>query len=92
MQTDVPTAVRKLIGGNKMAKNTHHVVPNSNGGWDVKKGGANRISGHFDKKVDAVNVGRKISINQGTEFIIHGKDGKIQSRDSHGNDPCPPKG
>ena len=92
MQTDVQFVVRMHTGGKEMAKNTHHVVPNSNGGWDVKKGGANRISGHFDKKVDAVNAGRKISINQGTEFIIHGKDGKIQGCDSHGNDPYPPKG
>lgn len=30
--------------------------------------------------------------NQGTEFYIHGKDGKIQNKDSHGNDPYPPKG
>ncbi|WP_338587823.1 DUF2188 domain-containing protein [Paenibacillus sp. Y5S-9] len=29
---------------------------------------------------------------QKTELIIHGKDGKIQSKDSHGNDPYPPKG
>ena len=29
---------------------THHVVPNSGGGWDVKRGGADRSSGHFDTK------------------------------------------
>ena len=40
----------------------------------------------------AVEAGRKISQNQGTEFYIHGKDGKIQNKDSHGNDPYPPKG
>ncbi len=92
MQMDVQFAVRMLIGGNYMARNTHHVVPSPNGGWDIKKGGAKRISGHFDKKVDAVSAGRKISTNQGTEFIVHGKDGKIQSCDSHGKDPFPPKG
>ena len=53
---------------------------------------ATRSSGHFDKKQDAVDAGRKISQNQGTEFYIHGKDGKIQNKDSHGNDPYPPKG
>jgi hypothetical protein len=71
---------------------SHHIVPNAKGGWDVKKGGANRSSGHFDSKQDAVDAGRQISRNQDTEFYIHGKDGKIQSKDSHGNDPCPPKG
>lgn len=71
---------------------SHHVVPNADGGWDVKKDGATRSSGHFDKKQDAVDAGRKISQNQGTEFYIHGKDGKIQNKDSHGNDPYPPMG
>ena len=75
-----------------MAKKTHHVVPNPNGGWDVKKGGSEKASNHFDKMSDAVEKGREISQNQGSEFYIHGKDGKIQSKDSHGNDPNPPQG
>ena len=76
-----------------MAKGkSHHVVPNPDGGWDVKKGGSSRASGHYDTKKDAVDQGRQISKNQGTEFYIHGKDGQIQQKDSHGNDPHPPKG
>lgn len=51
---------------------SHHVVPNADGGWDVKKDGATRSSGHFDKKQEAVDAGRKISQNQGTEFrVLH---------------------
>jgi hypothetical protein len=75
-----------------MSRKSHHVVPNPNGGWDVKRGGAERASRHTDTKKEAENVGRQISRNQGTEFVIHGRDGKIQSSDSHGNDPNPPKG
>lgn len=75
-----------------MAKKTYHVVPNPDGGWNVKKGGSDKASNHFDRKVDAVDKGRSISQNQKSEFYIHGKDGKIQSKDSHGNDPNPPKG
>jgi hypothetical protein len=71
---------------------SHHVVPNADGGWDVKKGGSGRASGHFDTKQEAIDAGREISRNQGTEFFIHGKDGKIQRKDSHGNDPFPPEG
>jgi hypothetical protein len=71
---------------------SHHVVPNPNGGWDVKKGGAERASGHFDRKQEAVDKGRIISRNQGTEFVIHGQDGRIQQKDSHGNDDFPPRG
>jgi hypothetical protein len=40
---------------------THHVGPNADGGWDIKKGGASRSSGHFDRKQDTVDAGRKIS-------------------------------
>lgn len=76
-----------------MAKGkTHHVVPNPKGGWDVKRGGAEKSSGHFGTKQGAVDAGRQISRNQGTELKIHNKDGKISSSDSHGNDPKPPKG
>ena len=74
-----------------MARETHHVVHNPNGGWDVKRGGGQRASAHVDTKVEAEKIGRKNSKNQGTEFIVHGLDGKIQRSDSHGNDPCPPK-
>lgn len=72
-----------------MSRKEHHVVPSSNGGWDVVKNNAERASIHTDTKREAIDQGRKISINQGTEFIIHGKDGIIQNSDSHGNDPCP---
>ena len=71
---------------------THHVVPNPNGGWDVKRGGGDRASSHHETKKDAIDNGRNISRNQSTELRIHNKDGKISSSDSHGNDPHPPKG
>lgn len=74
-----------------MAK-THHVVPAPQGGWNVKKGGAERSSNHTDTKKEAIDIARKISQNQGSELYIHGKDGKIQQKDSHGNDNFPPKG
>lgn len=75
-----------------MPRKSHHIVPSEDGGWDVRKGGADRASGHYDKKQEAVNAGREMSQNQGTELVIHGKDGRIQQSDSHGHDPYPPKG
>ena len=74
-----------------MARQTHHIVPSPNGGWNIKRGGAQRSSGHFETKREAINAGRIISRNQETELVIHGKNGIIQSSDSHGHDPCPPK-
>lgn len=74
-----------------MSRKTHHVVPSPNGGWNVKRGGAERASIHTNTKQQAIDAGRQISLNQGTEFVIHGQNGRIQRSDSHGNDPCPPK-
>ncbi len=71
---------------------THHVVPGVSGGWDVKRGGAARSSGHFDTKQKAVDYGRQVSRNQHTELRIHNQDGRIAQSDSHGRDPNPPRG
>lgn len=71
--------------------NQYHVVHNSNGGWDVKKAGNLRATAQYDTKVEAVSSARILSINNRSELVIHGTDGKIQYKDSHGNDPCPPK-
>ena len=92
MPMDVLYAVQEHIGGENMARDTHHVVHDPNGGWNVKRGGSHRASGHYDTKEQAIEAGRIISRNQGTEFIIHGMNGKIQSSDSHGKDPYPPRG
>jgi uncharacterized protein YdaT len=76
-----------------MAIKSTHVVPNKDkGGWDIKQSGGQRSSGHFDTKKDAVDRARTISKNQNTELTMHNKDGKISGKDSHGNDPYPPKG
>ena len=74
-----------------MARKTHHVVPNSEGGWDVKGGGSKRAIKHHERKTDAVDHARGISRNQESELVIHNKDGRISNADSHGNDPYPHK-
>lgn len=73
-----------------MARKTQHVVPNSDGGWSVKKGGAARASQKFENQRDAISYGKKVSKNQNAELFIHRKDGTIRERNSYGNDPCPP--
>ena len=73
-------------------RKSHHLVPNSAGGWDLKKGGGKRSIKHFDTKKEGEQFGRIVSINQQSEFVIHKKDGTIHRSDSHGHDPYPPKG
>ena len=69
-----------------------HIVPNTNGGWDIEQSNAQRSSGHFNTKQEAVERGRTISKNQKTEFVIHNQNGRIARKDSHGNDPKSIKG
>lgn len=76
----------------KRGPDTHHVVPSPGGGWDVKRGGAERASGHFETKREAISQGREVSRSQGTELRIHNRDGRIAQSDSHGRDPNPPRG
>lgn len=74
-----------------MAK-TRHVVPASSGGWNSLKGGADKASKNFETKKEAEDYSRKLSNKEGSELYIHGKDGKIQPKDSNGKDSFPPKG
>ncbi|HYH87393.1 MAG TPA: DUF2188 domain-containing protein [Pyrinomonadaceae bacterium] len=72
-----------------MAKKSTHVVPDPNGGWSVKKGGASRASKRFGNQRDAITYARNISRNEGAEFVIHRQDGTIRSKESYARDPSP---
>lgn len=66
-----------------------HVVPRD-GGWAVKPEGG-RASSIHDTQREAIDRAREVSRNQNSELLVHGRDGKIRERDSHGHDPYPPK-
>ena len=74
-----------------MGKN-QHVTPHPNGGWQVKGAGNSRATKRTDTQAQAAEVARRIAVNQGSERLIHGKDGRIRAKDSYGHDPYPPKG
>ena len=73
-----------------MSKN-QHVVPVGDK-WGVIGEGNSRLTSIFGKQAEAIAAARKISKNQHSELFIHNRNGKIRGRDSHGNDPFPPKG
>ena len=73
-----------------MGKN-QHVVP-TRGRWGIRGEGNSRLTSTFDRQSDAIAAARQISRNQSSELIIHGRNGQIRERDSHGNDPFPPRG
>jgi uncharacterized protein DUF2188 len=67
-----------------------HTVPNPRGrGWANEVCGT-LISRHRRKAV-AVAWGRRIARVGKVEHSIHGKDGRITTKNSYGSDPCPPK-
>ena len=74
-----------------MAKRNQHVVPHREG-WAVRPARGSRPSSIHQTQRDAIDRAREISRNQGSELIVHGEDGRIRERDSHGNDPYPPPG
>ncbi len=69
-----------------------HVTPHPDGGWQVKAAGASRATVRTNTQKEAYAIGRQIAINQGSELLVHNRQGQIRDRNSYGNDPFPPKG
>lgn len=69
-----------------------HVSKHGDGGWKVQGAGNSKATSRHDTQKEAIDAARSIARNQGSEVVIHGRDGKIRSKDSYGNDPFPPKG
>jgi hypothetical protein len=75
----------------------------SKGGWIVTRRGYKVALGEgkegihdkfhevFETKGEAVDRAKGVSRNQGAEYVVYGRDGKIQSSKNYGIDPCPPK-
>lgn len=74
-----------------MGKN-QHVTLRPDGDWQVKGEGNSKATAVTTTQKDAIRIARDIAINQGSEIVIHGKDGKIYDKNSYGNDPYPPEG
>lgn len=74
-----------------MSKRDQHVVPHKDG-WAVRGAGSRRASSVHDTQEQAIDAGRETARNQRSELYIHGRNGRIRERDSHGTDPHPPKG
>jgi hypothetical protein len=78
-----------LVGGVSVGKN-QHVTPHQ-GGWQVKGETNTRATVVTPTQKEAIKVAREIAKNQQSEVVIHNREGQIRNKDSHGNDPFPPK-
>jgi len=68
-----------------------HVVPRDEE-WAVRRAGASRDTRRFATQREAIDAARRIARNQGSELLVHGRDGRVRERRSYGADPHPPKG
>ena len=91
-----PIAVKfKLNFGRKekkSMKNNNQFVTPHNGLWQVKGANNSKATNVFDTQQQAIDKAISIAKNKRVEVVIQGKNGKIRSKNSYGNDPFPPKG
>ncbi len=67
------------------------VSPRDDGSWGVRGEGNLKDTARFRTQSEAISRAIEIAKNKKCEVIIQGEDGKIRSKDSYGNDPCPPR-
>lgn len=72
-----------------MGNNQH--ITKKNGEWRVIGEKNKKAIKKFATQKEAIDYGRKVAINQQSELVIHGVNGKIRDKDSYGNDPIPPR-
>lgn len=75
-----------------MSKGKNQHVTKHQGGWQVKGAGNDKATKVTGTQKEAIDIARNIAKNQESELLIHGKNGRIRQKDSHGNDNYPPKG
>lgn len=69
-----------------MAKpSTQHVIP-FEGKWAVKTEAEEEITAEFDSQEEAVEFAQEIAESEGTELIIHGEDGEVESKQNFEDD------
>ena len=73
-----------------MAKKNQWVTVHPKG-WAIKGEGNTKVTKITKTQKEAIDIARDIAKNQKSELIIQNTEGKIRSKDSYGNDPCPPK-
>ncbi len=59
--------------------------------WHLRREGAERASGVFGTQGEAAARGRDLAKQSHGELIIKGRNNRIRSKDSYGNDPLPPR-
>ena len=80
----------KVTVGEAMGKN-QHVTPKDDK-WQVKGAGNTKATAITNTQAEAIAIAKAIAMNQESELLIHGTNGRIRQKNSYGNDDYPPKG
>jgi len=67
------------------------VTPRPDGNWNVRREGNERATRIANTQREANQIAREIAKHDDVDRITQGRNGRIVSHDSYGNDPCPPK-
>jgi len=74
-----------------MTGKNQHVVPHGIG-WAVRGEGNKRATRLARTQKEAIEIAIRIAQNQGSEVLIHGRDGRIRARETYAEkDPFPPR-
>jgi len=68
----------------------YHVIPSPAGGWAIRREGADRSTGHFDRKSDAMKHARQLAHDSQSALVEHGTDGRIRGSAIYSTDPSGP--
>ena len=70
-----------------MSKGKNQHVTKHGDNWQVKGAGNERATAVVSTQKEAIDIARGIATNQQSELIVHGRNGQIRAKDSHGHDP-----
>lgn len=68
-----------------------HVVPKGSD-WAIRGAGNSKVTKVVSTQKKAIQIARKIAINQGSEMLVHKRNGQIRERNTYGKDNFPPRG
>ena len=64
-----------------------HVSKNTEGGGWKKTVGGQQVGGVHRTQQAAIDAAEKLARQNRSDLVVHGRDGKIRSKDSFGNEP-----
>jgi hypothetical protein len=74
-----------------MAKKHDVHISKVSGGNRWKVSQDSQVISTHNKQSAAIDTGKSEAKRDRVDLVIHGRDGKIRSKDSYGNDPLPPR-